>query len=45
MKISERLQKWLYEDDGLDQEIEHSVAGVYDRSNAPTAEEFARYEN
>ena len=45
MKISERLNRRLNEDDGLDREIEHSVAGSYDRSDAPTAEEFARFEN
>jgi len=45
MKISERLHNWLYEDDGLDREIEHSVAGSQNRDGSLTAESFERMEN
>ena len=44
MTIRERLQRWLYEDDGLDLEIEESVAGEYDRTGGMTPESFAKME-
>ena len=45
MTISERLRRWLYEDDGLDLEIEESIAGEYERTGGMTPESFAKMEN
>lgn len=44
MTIRERLHRWLYEDDGLDLEIEESIAGEYDRTGGMTPESFAKME-
>ena len=45
MTISERLRRWLYGDDGLDLEIEESIAGEYERTGGMTPECFAKMEN
>ena len=44
MTIRERLHRWLYEDDGLDLEIEESIAGEYERTGGMTPESFAQME-
>jgi len=45
MTISELFRRWLYEDDGLDVEIEESIAGEYERTGGMTPECFAKMEN
>ena len=44
MTISEHFRRWLYEDDGLDREIEHSITASSEHDGL-TPEAFARLEN
>ena len=45
MTINERLRRWFYGGDGLDLEIEESIAGEYERTGGMTPESFAKLES